>query len=112
MQEDLVEILAARDGADLAGLGEQVLARGASGRLVRARVVLGAEPRPVLGREIVDGEPRIGQLVLDLLAPGPVPSLDRALGLGVTGAGVNELDAEVGAMSRSDWAMYAGPRST
>jgi len=64
---------------------------------VLARVVLGAEPCPVLGGEVVDGERGFRQLVFDLLAPGPVPSLDRAFGFGVTRAGVDEVNAEVGA---------------
>jgi hypothetical protein len=50
-----------------------------------------------LAAEIVDGEGRVGQLVLDLLAPRAMPPLDRPLGLGVAGAGVDEVDAEVGA---------------
>ena len=51
----------------------------------------------MLGGEVVDGERGFRQLVFDLLAPGPVPSLDRAFGFGVTRAGVDEVNAEVGA---------------
>ena len=97
VEEDLVEIGAAGDGAQLVGLREEVLARGAFGRVVEARVVLGAEPGPVLGVELGDRQRGLGQLVADLLAPGAVPALDDALGLGVPGPGVHELDPELGA---------------
>ena len=39
----------------------------------------------------------VGQLVADLLAPRPVPSLDHALGLGVLHAGVEQVNPELGA---------------
>jgi hypothetical protein len=69
MEEDLVEIGPARDGPQLARVGEEVLARRALRRVVDARVILGAEPRPVLGVEIGERKWRVGELVADLLAP-------------------------------------------
>jgi hypothetical protein len=38
MQEDLVELGVARDGADLVRVGEQVVARDAPGRLMLGKV--------------------------------------------------------------------------
>ena len=95
VEEDFVEILVAGQLAQVGQLGEPVLARHLAGRVVLAGMVLGGEPGPVFGVELGDGKRIVGQLVADLLAPGPVPALDHALGLAVPHARVQQADTEL-----------------
>src|SRR6516165_5383454 len=66
-------------------------------RVVLAAVILGREPSPVLRVELVERDRMLGKLVADLLAPRTMPPLDDTLGLAVLDAGMQELDAELGA---------------
>src|SRR5262249_3409664 len=97
MEEDLVKVDSPGDRPELIDLCEHVLARGAARGVLDTRVVFGPEPGPVFGVELRERKGLVRQLVADLLAPCPVPSLDDSLGLGVLHAGVEEVNPEVGA---------------
>jgi hypothetical protein len=99
-QEHLGDVEALGQRTMVRDLGQKVLERSAAGRRVWTRMVLGAEPGPVLGVERLKRQRLGGQLVAHLLTPRAMPSFDGALGLAVARLGVQQVDAKLGAAQR------------
>ena len=104
VQEDLIEVDAAGQWPQLAGLGKPVLSWRPLGRGVAARVVLGTEPGPGDGVELGQRDRSLTQLVADLLAPAAVPPFNGSFRLTISGGGVHQVNAQLG----TDHAQRAG----
>jgi len=97
VEEHLVEGLLSGEGPQVQDVLEPMLSRGSTCRVVFTGVVLDAEPGVVLGDKLDQGDGLVRKLVLDLGAPGAVPSLDDTLRGGVPSLGMQQADAELGA---------------
>ena len=82
---------------EVAAAAAALQARRAAGCAVGPCVVLTLEPGPQRGVQALQRVRSRGKFVQELVPDGAMPALDGALGFGVAGLGVDQLDPEVGA---------------